>query len=52
MKKSGIINAQLARLIASAGHFDKIALCDAGLPIPKGVEIIDLAVVTGLPQGR
>ena len=50
MKKNGIINAQLAGLIASAGHFDKIALCDAGLPIPKGIEIVDLAVVTGLPR--
>jgi D-ribose pyranase len=50
MKKKGIINAQLARIIASAGHFDKIAICDAGFPIPKGIEIVDLAIITGLPR--
>lgn len=50
MKKSGIINAQLAGLIAGLGHMDIFMIGDAGLPIPKGVEIVDLALCGGIPS--
>lgn len=49
MKKRGIINAQLAGLIAGLGHKDEILIGDAGLPIPKGVPIVDLALCNGVP---
>ena len=36
MKKRGIINAQLAGLIAGLGHKDTFMIGDGGMPIPKG----------------
>ena len=41
MKKSGILNAQLIRCIAELGHKDLFMIGDAGMPIPKGVEIVE-----------
>ena len=49
MKKSGILNAQLIRCIAELGHKDLFMIGDAGMPIPKGVEIVDLVVCGGVP---
>ncbi|WP_418419561.1 D-ribose pyranase [Blautia sp.] len=52
MKKRGIINAQLAGLIAGLGHKDIFMIGDGGMPIPKGVEIVDLALCGGVPTFR
>ncbi len=49
MKKHGILNAQLAGCIAALGHKDLFMIGDAGMPIPKGVTIVDLAVTAGIP---
>ncbi|PSJ47319.1 D-ribose pyranase [Zobellella endophytica] len=49
MKKTTLLNSHLSALVASLGHTDEITLADAGLPIPAGVERIDLAVCPGLP---
>lgn len=49
MKKRGIINAQLAGLIAGLGHKDTFLIADAGMPIPTGVPIVDLALCGGVP---
>ncbi len=49
MKKGILLNSYLSALIADLGHKDKIVLADAGLPVPKGVEKIDLAVSCDLP---
>ncbi|MBE3563974.1 MAG: D-ribose pyranase [Hydrogenibacillus schlegelii] len=49
MKKTGILNSHLSRLIGELGHTDRILIADAGFPIPPGVERIDLAVRPGLP---
>lgn len=49
MKKTGILNAQLMKQIASLGHKDLFLIGDAGMPIPKGVEIIDLVLCGGVP---
>lgn len=49
MKKSGIINAQLIGLIAALGHKDTFMVGDAGMPIPKGVPIVDLVLCGGVP---
>ncbi|QKG83824.1 D-ribose pyranase [Kroppenstedtia pulmonis] len=50
MKKTGILNSDITRVISLMGHTDRIVICDAGLPIPNGVERIDLAVKAGLPS--
>jgi D-ribose pyranase len=50
MKKTGTLNAQLARVLAELGHGDAIVIADCGLPIPAGVERIDLALTQGIPS--
>jgi len=49
MKKTGVINAPLSAVIAELGHKDSVAIADAGLPIPKDVFRIDLALKKGVP---
>ncbi|MDQ0063229.1 D-ribose pyranase [Paenibacillus harenae] len=49
MKKIGIINSELSRLISELGHTDTIVISDSGLPIPPGVKRIDLALKRGVP---
>ncbi|HKV44683.1 MAG TPA: D-ribose pyranase [bacterium] len=49
MKRRGILNPDLAYLVASLGHTDLLCIADAGLPIPPGVTRIDLALRCGLP---
>lgn len=43
MLKGGILNPQMARVLAELGHKDTLIVSDAGLPMPKDVERIDLA---------
>ncbi|AVK60628.1 D-ribose pyranase [Lactobacillus sp. CBA3605] len=50
MKKGKVINSDLSRVIAQMGHFDKLSLGDAGMPVPMGTEKIDLAVDNGIPS--
>lgn len=52
MKKYGVLNAELARQIAALGHREIFMIGDAGMPIPAGVPIIDLAVTKGIPSFR
>ncbi|EES74459.1 D-ribose pyranase [Paenibacillus sp. oral taxon 786 str. D14] len=49
MKKIGIINSELSRVISELGHTDAIVIADCGLPIPPGVRRIDLALKRGVP---
>jgi D-ribose pyranase len=49
MKKSGILNPQLSRVIAETGHKDLLVVTDAGLPIPQEIERVDLSLVAGKP---
>ncbi len=49
MKKTGLLNARLAAIVAGMGHTDLLVVADAGLPVPPGVECIDLAVTAGIP---
>lgn len=46
----GILNGQLSRIISETGHRDLLVVSDAGLPVPLGVERVDLAVREGLPS--
>ncbi|MFK3790702.1 D-ribose pyranase [Pseudomonas piscis] len=50
MKKTPLLNIALSRLIASLGHGDIVVIGDAGLPVPSGVELIDLALTHGVPD--
>jgi D-ribose pyranase len=50
VKKQGILNASLSNVIAGMGHTDLLVVADAGLPIPPGVPVIDLAVRCGVPD--
>ncbi|MGL5054795.1 MAG: D-ribose pyranase [Fusobacteriaceae bacterium] len=50
MKKGRLLNSELSYEIARIGHTSHITLCDAGLPFPKGVKRIDLAVEAGYPS--
>jgi D-ribose pyranase len=50
VRTGGIINAQLARVLAELRHTDLIVIADSGLPVdPGGPEVVDLAVVYGVP---
>ena len=48
MKRTALLNRHLSALVAELGHLDEITVADAGLPVPDGVRVIDLAVVAGL----
>lgn len=50
MKKTKVINSDISRVIAQMGHFDKLSVGDAGMPVPAGTEKIDLAVDNGIPS--
>lgn len=49
MKKAVLLNAPITRVVSLMGHGDSLCIGDAGLPVPDGVERIDLAVCKGLP---
>ncbi|WP_263139615.1 D-ribose pyranase [Pseudomonas sp. RIT-PI-AD] len=48
MKKTPLLNIALSRVIAGLGHGDILVIGDAGLPLPPGVELIDLALTRGM----
>ncbi|WP_242313020.1 D-ribose pyranase, partial [Bacillus cereus group sp. BfR-BA-01517] len=50
MKKHGVLNSEIAAVLASLGHTDTVVIADCGLPIPDGVKRIDLAVEIGKPS--
>lgn len=50
MKKAGILNRHLAGALAGLGHGDGVLICDAGMPIPAGPHVVDLAFRAGVPS--
>ncbi|WP_026696113.1 D-ribose pyranase [Peribacillus kribbensis] len=50
MKKHGILNSHISKVLADLGHTDTIVIADAGLPVPDGVLKIDLAIKPGTPS--
>ncbi|WP_327403942.1 D-ribose pyranase [Streptomyces sp. NBC_01288] len=50
MKKAGILNRHLSGALAELGHGDGVLVCDAGMPIPKGPRVVDLAFRAGVPS--
>jgi len=49
LKKTGIFNSQISKVVASMGHKDMIAIVDLGFPIPDCVERIDIVLDYGKP---
>ena len=49
MKKNGILNSEISRVLSYLGHTDCICIGDCGLPIPDETERIDLALTLGEP---
>jgi D-ribose pyranase len=46
----GILNGALARSIVELGHGDLLVICDAGFPVPPRAQLIDLALLPGVPS--
>jgi D-ribose pyranase len=42
MRQDGLWHADLVSLILSLRHHDTVVIADAGLPVPRGVPVIDL----------
>lgn len=50
MKKNGILNSEISKVLADLGHTDQIIIGDCGLPVPENVKKIDLAIEIGEPK--
>lgn len=50
MKKTGILNKALSACLAEIGHYDQLCLVSCLYGIPKGADVIDLALVRGVPR--
>ena len=50
MKKNGILNSDISRVLSYMGHTDRICISDCGLPIPEEIKRIDLALTFGIPS--
>jgi len=50
VKKAGILNRHLSGALAELGHGDGVLVCDAGMPIPRGPRVVDLAFRAGVPS--
>ena len=50
MKRHGILNSHISKVLTDLGHTDTVVIADCGLPIPAGVERIDLALELGTPS--
>jgi D-ribose pyranase len=49
MLKSGIINGQLASVLARFRHVNTLAIVDGPFPSYPNVELVDLALIKGFP---
>ena len=45
-----MLNSSIAKVLADLGHTDTIVIGDCGLPVPAGVQKIDLALKPGTPS--
>jgi D-ribose pyranase len=50
VKRAGILNRHLSGALAELGHGDGVLVCDAGMPIPDGPRVVDLAFRAGVPS--
>ena len=50
MRKTVLLNSNVSSVISKMGHTDMLTVGDCGLPVPKNVERIDLALKLGMPR--
>jgi D-ribose pyranase len=50
MKKKGILNPNIMQGLTSLGHLDSVVICDAGFPVPKHANIVDISLIAGIPN--
>ncbi|MCI1209518.1 MAG: D-ribose pyranase [Treponema sp.] len=50
MKKHGILNSDISRILSYMRHTDTICISDCGLPCPETTELIDLSLDFGKPS--
>lgn len=50
MKKGRLLNSEISYVVSKMGHTDSLTIGDCGLPVPDGVQRIDLAVYKGMPE--
>lgn len=48
VKKHGVLHAELSRQLALLGHTDRVVIGDSGLPLPRDLPVVDLALVPGM----
>ncbi|MFI6320356.1 RbsD/FucU domain-containing protein [Nonomuraea sp. NPDC050556] len=49
MRRDGLWHPRLLQIITAMGHTDLIVVADPGLPVPSGVETVDLVWRRGEP---
>jgi D-ribose pyranase len=49
MKRFGHLNRDISRVLARMGHTDSLVIADCGLPVPDGIECIDVSLALGDP---
>ena len=50
MKKRGILNSEIAKVIDDLRHTDRIIIGDCGLPVPDHIKEIDISLKQGTPS--
>ena len=50
MKKDRILNPHILEEIASLGHTEYFVIADCGLPVQKGVKVVDISLTAGIPS--
>lgn len=50
MKKTGMINSTISKVLSDLGHTDRVVIADLGLPVQTGITKIDLAISVGNPS--
>jgi D-ribose pyranase len=50
VRRDGLWHPRLLSLLAATGHGDLVVIADAGLPVPPGVETVDLLWRRGEPE--
>lgn len=50
MKRHGMINSHITKILTDLGHTDTIVIADAGLPVPSDMLKIDLSLKLGVPS--
>ncbi len=50
MKKQGILNSDISAALSYMRHMDTLTVSDCGLPVPEGVECVDVSIRFGLPH--